>query len=242
MARMSVRRALTYRAEWLFGVLRQVAALWIQLAIWRALLANGVADTGAGTITLADMVTYLIVVNVVMAVVHQRLSYDVEARLRNGTIALDLLKPVGLAVIALGRSLGESSSAFVSRLLPALLVVALIWGIQLPASAAAAVGFVAAILVGACIAYALGFLLATLGFRVWSTEHFEWLLGLFVRVVSGAVIPFWFLPDWVKRVGELLPFHMMGFTPSDRNSNREPERAIGRRHVRKHREPRRGRD
>ena len=74
MARMSVRRALTYRAEWLFGVLRQVAALWIQLAIWRALLANGVADTGAGTITLADMVTYLIVVNVVMAVVHQRLS------------------------------------------------------------------------------------------------------------------------------------------------------------------------
>ena len=29
---------------------------------------------------------------------------------------------------------------------------------------------------------------------------------------------------------------------SDRNSNREPERAIGRRHVRKHREPRRGRD
>jgi ABC-2 type transport system permease protein len=32
-------------------------------------------------------------------------------------------------------------------------------------------------------------------------------------VLSGAVIPFWFLPGWLQAVGGVLPFQMQGYTP-----------------------------
>ncbi|MHB0877121.1 MAG: ABC transporter permease [Anaerolineae bacterium] len=212
---MIFRRGITYSVEWLFGIFRAFLSLWVEIAVWTALLANTTV-TATGTtspVTVADMVTYLVVAEIVLRITTESVSEDMERRLGSGDIAGDLVRPVGFPFLVLGRSLGQAAVRVLSNTLPAVLLVALVWGVKPPASAGAALLSLAATGVGLVVSYALGYVFGIIGFYMWSTEHFQWVLDAFFRIVSGAVIPFWFLPGWVKAIGNALPFQTMAYTP-----------------------------
>lgn len=215
IAAMIFRRGTAYRVEWIFGVFQSFLYLWVQIAVWQALLTHSnVTATGTtGPVTMADMVTYLILVNLARTITREQVAYEMEGRLRTGDIVHDLLKPVGFPVVVMGRSLGQMCAGLLSRTLPSIVLAAAIWGIQAPVSVVAALGFVAAVAIGVAVNYALGYLFGILGFYTWSTEHFQWILNAFFDIVSGAVIPFWFLPGWVRAIGNVLPFHTLAYTP-----------------------------
>lgn len=214
IGQMMLRRGLTYRIEWLFGVLQGLIYLWVQVAIWQALLGGQAATSADGTtVTASDMVTYVAIATVLRSLVRAGISWDMEGRLRNGDIVGDLVRPASFPFIVIGRSLGETAASLLQRTFPALVLAQLIWGLKPPASLEAALACVIATLIGVALAYALDYLLGILGFWVWSVQHFEWLLGTLIRVLSGAMIPYWFLPDWLRAIGQALPFHVMGYTP-----------------------------
>jgi ABC-type uncharacterized transport system permease subunit len=213
LAAMMFRRGVTYRAEWLFGIFYGLLVVWIQVAVWRALLGQGGAAAAGSPVTAADMVTYLVLARVVAAIVRTGMARDMEGRLRTGDIVHDLLRPTGFPAMVLGRSLGQMAAGLLNQTLPVALLAHAIWGLQPPASPPALAAAVLTVVVAAVISYALAFLLGILGFWVWTTEHFEWLLGAVVAVLSGAAVPYWFLPDWLRVAGSALPFHMMGYTP-----------------------------
>jgi ABC-2 type transport system permease protein len=213
LSTMIFRQSLTYRMEWLFGVFQSVLFLWVEVTVWQTLLGGSTGSNADSVVTAADMVTYLVVASVVRALVQAGIAEDMEARLRTGDIVNDLLRPVGFPVLVIGRSLGSAGASLLSRTLPTVILAYFVWGLKSPASWQGAVAVLGAVLIGVAIAYAINCLLGILGFWVWTTDHFVWLVGAFIRVLSGAAIPFWFLPDWLRAVGEALPFHTMGYTP-----------------------------
>jgi ABC-2 type transport system permease protein len=212
LASMMFRRGVTYRLEWLFGIFYGLLVLWVQVAVWRALLGSGVAAASASPVTAAQMVTYLVVARVVVAIVNGNVARDMEARLRSGDIVNDLLRPTGFPTLVLGRSLGQTAAGLLNRAIPVAILAHLIWGLQPPASLTALLACVCTVVVGTVISYAIAYLLGVLGFWVWTTEHFEWLVGALIQVLSGAAVPYWFLPDWLRAIAGALPFHMLGYT------------------------------
>ncbi|MBI3971247.1 MAG: ABC-2 family transporter protein [Chloroflexi bacterium] len=224
LAAMIFRQHVTYRVEWLFGIFHGLLFLWIQVAIWRALLGPEgeraatlgatASDSAAGTpITASDMVTYLVAARVVSAVVGAGVARDMESRLRTGHIVNDLLRPTGFPFMVLGRSLGQTAGGLLSHTLPVVVLAHFIWGLQPPGSLSGLVAAAGTVGVALVISYAIAYLLGILGFWVWTTEHFEWVVFGVIHVLSGAAIPYWFLPDWLRAVGSALPFHVMGYTP-----------------------------
>lgn len=224
LAAVIFRQRVTYRIEWLFGIFHGLLVLWIQVAIWRALLGpqgEVVApleeatrgSAGVTPITASEMVTYLVVARVVSAVVGASVAREMESRLRTGHIVNDLLRPTGFPFMVLGRSLGQTAGGLLSHTLPVVVLAHLIWGVQPPVSPAGLLAAAGTVLVALVISYAIAYLLGILGFWVWTTEHFEWVVFGVIHVLSGAAIPYWFLPDWLRIAGSVLPFHMMGYTP-----------------------------
>jgi ABC-2 type transport system permease protein len=213
LASVIFRQGVTYRLEWLFGILSGFLALWIQVAVWQVLLGSGGPAASGSPVSAANMVTYLVVVRVVSTIVASTVSGEMESRLRTGDIADDLLRPTGFGLLVFGRSLGQMAAGLLNQTLPVAILAQLVWGLQLPASVSSLLTAVGVVAVAVAISYAIAYLLGILGFWVWTTEHFEWLLGAFVQVLSGAIIPFWFLPVWLQAVGGVLPFQMQGYTP-----------------------------
>lgn len=209
---MLCRQGLIYRAEWVFGVFRGYLFLWIQVAIWRALLEQGGLPSGS-PVSLADMVTYLTAVSVLQTATYSSVARDMEDRLRTGDIVGDLLRPTPFPVLVVGRSLGQAAASLVQRAAPVLLLAHLTWGLKPPSTLTGAVIGLLAVILAVAMAYAIAYLLGILGFWVWTTQHFEWLIDGVIRILSGAAIPFWFFPSWLQAIAQVLPFHVLSYTP-----------------------------
>ena len=209
------RRNTIYRVEWLFSIFRSILSIWIEVAIWKALLSQNIASAvnTVSPVTTADMVTYLIVAHAIGRLMAVYISFDIENRLRSGDIALDLLKPVGIQYLLLGRSLGETAADFVFRTLPVTIIAAAVWGIQPPQSIFSCIFFICATALGVMLSYAIGYLLGLIGFWIFRTKDMWFLLEVVMRVLGGAFIPYWFLPRWLSNIGKFLPFHLLGYTP-----------------------------
>ncbi len=211
---MVARRGLAYRVEWVVGVLQMLLVIWIKIAIWTAILNHAPQEAEAAAITVAQMATYVAIVGVLRSILRERLSLDLEKRLKTGDIACDLTKPVGLPALLAARSLGEGAADLASRCVPVLVTAFALWGLLPPPSPQAAALALAAVAVAILLAHGLGFLLGTLGFWTLRTTDYSWFLFTFVRLVSGEEIPYWFLPPWLAAVGRALPFHLFANTPA----------------------------
>jgi ABC-2 type transport system permease protein len=211
---MLFRRALTSRWVWLLGVLDGLIILGVQYALWRALLPLGrPTPTDLPPVTADLMVSYALLALAIGTVTRGRIARDIEDRLRKGVIVYDLLRPTGLPIIVMSRSFGLALADLLLQIVPVAILASFAWSLSAPASPGAVVLALLCLVVGVAIAYAIDFALGVLGFRVWTTEHFEWVVHMIRAVLSGAIVPFWFLPETVQVIAGALPFHMLGYTP-----------------------------
>ena len=215
LQRTHFNRSLTYRLEWLFGIVSTVLLIWTQVAIWRALLRDSGADVfGGAHVSASDMVTYIVLVNALGAHDWVTVGNQIDDRLQSGDITYDLTKPVGFPVLVLGQSLGEIFSRLLTQTLPVVVIAHLAWGLTPPASLTAAFAALATVLIGKSVAFAIGYLLGCLSFWMLSSWHYQWVVGTITKLFSGFVIPLWFMPEWLWLAPRLLPFHLLAYTPA----------------------------
>ena len=81
-----------FRSELIFGIIGNLLAILISVSIWTSLFARG----NVGNITLDDMITFAILSFVVRIFTRTRLAEVLGAKVKSGTIAMDLIRPVNL--------------------------------------------------------------------------------------------------------------------------------------------------
>ncbi len=203
------RKNLAYRSEVWLSILFGLIAIMIQAAIWRALLGDGAVDG----ITVDDMVTYVIITTVISTVSLHRLIADVDARLRGGDIAIDLVKPMHYPTLQLADQLGRSAFQMAFVVVPMVAIAILAFDVQAPASATAGAAFVGSLAIALLVSFTQGLLLALLAFWFLTTFHFIWANGALLTLFGGANLPLWFFPDRLETVARLLPYQFVGFVP-----------------------------
>ena len=89
----------------------------------------------------------------------------------------------------------------------------MVGGLAGPAGVAAATGFAVSLVLAFCVSQLITLLMSLASF--WTLEVGG--LGMMFAVVrtfmSGAILPLWFMPGWLRGVAELLPFQAAAYTP-----------------------------
>lgn len=202
-------RSLTYRVNTFLRIAGNLVTILIQVAIWRALLANGAV---AG-IDVRTMVTYSILsTSVGMLLLYSTTMRMVDGRLNTGNIAGDLLRPLSYPLYLAADSLGVAAFQAVA-MLPTLAAAAAAFGLDPPAAGSYLLAFAAALALALSVSFALGYLIAVLAFWFLTTMHFEWSLMAFTKVFAGAFLPLWFFPPWLAAIAAWLPFRYLNFVP-----------------------------
>lgn len=204
-------RAGAYRLNALLRIAGALAALAIQVAIWRALLAAGGGGAGA---SLGEMTTYAVLTTCLGTLQLTWLFRTVDARLRTGDVAIDLVRPLPYPLALGADAAGTVAFQAVATALPTLVVAALTVGLAPPASPVALAGFAAAVLLSLAVSMALGCLVALLAFWCLTTMHFDWALQAAVKVFGGAFLPLWFFPPGLAALAAWLPFRYLSFVPA----------------------------
>jgi len=212
---IGLQNNLTYRLNFfsraLFGLIPLIAILYV----WRTIYAGKGTDPHVGTYTLAQMISYYLLVTVVDALTAvNEDDWQIAADIKDGNISQFLLKPMDylayrLTLYCAGR-IGYLSVAAIPL---ALFIASLHQYFVLPPSFGTFVLFLLSTLMTALLQFFLSYTMALLAFWVLEVSTFIFVLYAFEYLASGHMFPLDILPPAVEQVLFYTPFPYQLYFP-----------------------------
>ena len=201
--RMRLQLELQYRGAVLGGIVCQVFFGLILIAVYRALYAGK-----PQAVPLSHITSY---VWLQQAFFRMLLASDPDLldKIRTGSIAYDLCRPLNLYGFYYARILAQKLTGSLLRAVPMLVFAFLLpegWGLALPASPAALLRSLAALALGLFCVSALENI--TMGFtmRTLDSRGMQAMLNMLMMTLSGNILPLTLFPDSWQRAITLLPY------------------------------------
>jgi ABC-2 type transport system permease protein len=215
VAARSFRRFSTYRTATLAGVFtNSVFGLiysYAYLALWHQ-------RPDAGGYDATDAVTYVWLGQALLMTVALwggGTTDDLAERIRTGDVAIDLYRPVGLIGWYLAGDLGRAAYHVLARgVAPTILGLAL-FGIALPGSPAAVLGFVVSVALAVVTSFGIRFLVACTAFWLLDQTGMRMLSGVLAIFLSGMTLPLVIFPEPLRSIALALPWASYLQTPAD---------------------------
>jgi ABC-2 type transport system permease protein len=208
LMRAAAKSALAYRMSFvfsLFGVLFQLIAL---LAVWHALLA----DSSFNGLTWPQMRGYLLVAFASGALVGLVADIRMAYRIRDGSIALDIVKPVSYQEARFAQVLGAVWIEIAVVVLVGTVVVLAGGPMRWPGGGQLAL-FVASMVLLIPLKFLVLYICGMACFWTQNYVGVQWARIAIVNLLSGALVPLALLPGWLADVAYWLPFAGMVSTP-----------------------------
>ncbi|MDQ2873071.1 MAG: ABC-2 family transporter protein [Candidatus Eremiobacteraeota bacterium] len=207
-AKKAFAREATYRLEVLTEIGSLVLRVYLVRSLWTALYAQNAAPMH---LPLHAMITYATVALLMSLILEVDGTRMIREKLREGTIATDLMKPISVPAYFFSDGAGQTILHAV-LVVPSILFALLLVHIDVPAPAVCA-AFALSFVLGYFVNFFLNFLMNSVAF--WTLETFA--IQLIVRwvsdLLSGQIIPLTFFPGVFGRAVFALPFAAIYSTP-----------------------------
>ncbi len=208
-AKKSFLQKSAYRLDHWMGILNTLIRLVIYVEIYRALYAGREAVDG---ITMT-MVTTNFILSLGMESFFVVNDFYLSNKLIDGSIATEMLLPVSFHGRMLADNLGSACFKLIFHFVPAMIVSCVFIGISAPISLGAFGLFIISVFLGYGVLWSISFLFQMFSFWLMNVWAVMTIKNVFINVLSGAMIPLWFMPDWIRNVIKFTPFESIYFTP-----------------------------
>lgn len=198
-----------YRFDQFMNIFNTCLQIFIFWCIYKALY-GGAEEIGG--ITLA-MVTTNFILSLGLSSAFSINEYYLPSRIQNGSIGNELLKPINFKGIMLAEDFGNICFQLLFQFTPALLIAIVTIGILKPVSITALIYFVISAVLGFFVLWCVSFVVQTTSFWLMNVWSITTIKNVFVKVLSGSMLPLWFMPDWMQGVIDFTPFASIYFTP-----------------------------
>lgn len=207
-AKKAFARESTYRFEVYTEIGSIVLRVYLLRCVWIALYAQNAAPMN---LPLHAMITYATVALLMSLILEVDGTRLIREKLREGSIATDLMKPISVPFYYFSDGLGNTA-LHALLVIPSLLFALLIVRVDVPAPATLGV-FALSFLLGYCVNFFVNFVMNSVAF--WTLETFA--IQLIVRwvsdLLSGQIIPLTFIPGIAGQLVFALPFAAIYSTP-----------------------------
>ena len=209
-SRIGFMNMLAFRLRYYTGVITYLINVTVYYFIWKAVFS---ADPEYAGLSFHQMVTYVAVGWIIRSMYFNNIDSQMASDILEGKIGMVMVKPVSVQWSYIARALGESAFRVVMLTAPTTIVIALIFPVQLPASAAHFGAFLLALAGSVLLLAALNFIAGSCAVSLKS------ILGLLrakfwmQELLSGLLVPITLFPSPVREISGFLPFEHIGFTP-----------------------------
>ncbi len=207
-AKKAFAREATYRMEVFTNVASVLVRLFIMQAVWTALYRQNAAPAG---VPLHAVITYTAVALLMSLVLEVDPTRLIQTKVREGTIATDLMKPINLVIYFFSDGVGQTA-LHALLIVPATIAALVIVHIDVPPPATLA-AFIVSVALGYAVNFLLNFCMNAIAF--WTLETFA--IQLMVRwasdLLGGQIVPLVFFPATLQAIVLALPFAAIYSTP-----------------------------
>ena len=198
-----------YRFDHLMSILSTVLQFFIFYEIYRALYGGAEQVDG---ITMS-MVTTNFVLSLGLGAIFSPDDYFLPSKIWDGSISTELLRPISFKGRMIAENVGNSVFNLIFKFIPVLIIALLTTGVNAPADAPCFLLFLVSAVLGYGVLWTISFAVQMTSFwliNIWSLITIK---NVFINVLSGSMIPLWFMPEWMQGVLNFTPFASIYFTP-----------------------------
>lgn len=195
---------LQYRMAAVAGLLTQIFFGLVRVMVLEGFYAA--SPTAVAAMSLPQTITYVWLGQAFLLLIPWTTDSELRAMIQNGNVAYELVRPVDLYGVWYFRCVALRVAPTSLRAVPMLILAWAFFGMQLPASPAAASAWVAAAFCSLFLASALTTLVTITTMWTIAGEGAARLLPSMAFFFSGMVIPIPLFPDWAQPFFDLLPF------------------------------------
>ena len=212
---VGIQNNLTYRFNFLARTLFGLIPLTAVLLLWRTIYSSKAADATVSSYTLAQMISYYLLVTIVDALTAvNEDDWQIAADIKDGNISQFLLKPVDylwfrLSLFVSGR-LTYMAIAFIPL---TLFILYLRQYFVLPPNWLTFGWFMVSLALTALLQFFLSYMMAMLAFWVLEVSTFIFILYAFEFIASGHLFPLDILPPALERALYFTPFPYQLYFP-----------------------------
>lgn len=200
---------MAYRLDFFMGIVNTFITILVYLCIYKALYGNQVEVDG---ITVA-MVATNFVISLGLSNAFDYNEMFLQDKIKSGNIANELLKPVNFMFRLLAENIGDGIFKILFHFLPALVLTLFYAELVPPASILHLLLMCMSVAFGYLILWLIGFIVQTWSFWIFSVWGIMTIKNVIVRILSGTLLPIWFMPSFLRKVIAFTPFESIYFTP-----------------------------
>jgi len=203
LLKMSMQVSFTYRFNFLINAISGVVFITSLYYVWKAIFAQRAELNG---LTWEHMQSYLLVVFISNMLLSWYSETAISRRVMDGSVSMDLLKPIDFQKARLSETLGTSLVEGGICIIIAVIWAFMFTGVQVPPDASSAALFLLSLLLSVFIKFGIVYLSGLLCFYTTSMLGVAWARAAITNLFSGALVPIALFPDWLGTFAKLLPF------------------------------------
>ncbi len=210
-----VQSLIIYRMNFLGFIIGGLIYCFVMFYLWRAVFDSNGGGMFLG-FSMTDMVIYLFLSNTTSQLTFSSVSNDIGEEIKDGSIAMRLLKPVNTDLSYLFNELGGVLLKLVIFVIPMILGLEIYRYCVTGTIMFNAINFLLYVL-SAILAYIISFRInLCFGFIAFYVKNL-WGIGILknsiIGFLSGSLIPLAFMPEGLRLCLEYMPFASMSYTP-----------------------------
>jgi ABC-2 type transport system permease protein len=212
---IGIQNTLVYRVNFLFRSVFGLIPLTATIMLWRAIYEGKPAAAKVSDYTLAQMISYYLVVTIVDALTAvAEDDWQIAADIKDGNISQFLLKPIDYLTYRLCLFLSGRLIYTAVALVPVgLFILYLREYFVLPPDATTIGWFLVSVAMTGLLQFLISYTMALLAFWVLEVATFIFILFAFEYIAGGHLFPLDILPGALARALEYTPFPYLLFFP-----------------------------
>lgn len=211
LARTALTNSFAYRGALLLYAVSKVVLATALFYLWQAILAAGIDSHGYA---LADLKVYLLLGLLTNAVLTYTAEMRITRKVIDGTIAMDLLKPLDFQATCLAESVGMGLFEGLLSGILVFVVAVTFGGAPISSRPITWLLVVVSLVLGLLVKFGIVYLTGLLCFWTQSSLGVSWMRQAMTNLLSGALVPLTFFPGWLATLAAALPFQSIVHIPA----------------------------
>lgn len=208
------QRLISYKANVLIFIIGEFLMLAVTYYLWDAIYRSS-QDSSINGFTFNEMIIYLFISFLTSLIITVDISHDISSEVRDGSIAINLIRPISYETRMLFQGLGTIFYYFIFIFIGAFLVTTTIfYNFFGYISIINILLYFVSIILGILLNFYFNYIFGLLSFKITNMWGLSQITGAIIQLLSGIMIPIAFFPLWTQPVFKFFPFSSMIYTPT----------------------------
>ncbi len=215
IARQSFLVMLTNRLRFYTGVVTYLVYVAVYAAIWKAVYSTtGSRASLSEFVDYQSLFTYIAIGWLTRSFLFNNIDRDMADMIASGDVIARCIRPISLHAQMIGNAIGECFFRLVCFSPILGFVLFALFGVSPPKDGFAFWIFVPSVACAAVVFAEVNYLVGLIAFKTEAVQGVIRAKIFLIEILSGLLVPFSYLPEWLQRVASLTPFPTLTSTPT----------------------------